>query len=426
MNIKKLSALDKLARRAAPVVDDEGKAVAIPLSKIRFDPTQPRQAFHHPDGRVATDDEDGLAELAESIEKNGLIHPITVEPVGDGTYLVVVGERRTRAYLKLGRPTILAKIREDLTHPQKRLIYQVAENVNRKDLPDADLAKSIRSLMEGTDEVPPMNQSQIAKELGKSEGWVSRYVKFGDEEQQRLWVLTGIADTVEKFYRLSILPMPMQAEIQRRVQLPEDDPQYLAKPLLRSVIDGLAQEAKAAKRFIGVPLATQDVGAAAAPRDTTGAVSANQEGAVPTSDEASGVSSDPVARAFAEMAQQGQPASGQGRAGAAQPGAGTTSARGYTLSDDVRAKILNAASVTVSDAQKMVAQPPVTVRVPMASLQALLRKLGPSDQDALTSLQLSVNFPGPLAERIANTLAGMVVSPSEVTAVVQNELAKLQ
>lgn len=421
MNMKKLSALDKLARRAAPVVDEDGKAVAIPLAKIRFDSTQPRQAFHHPDGRVAPVDEDGLTELAESIEEHGLIHPITVEPVGDGTYLVVVGERRTRAYLKLGRPTILAKIREDLTNPKKRLIYQVAENVNRQDLSDADLAKSIRSLMEGTDEVAPMNQSQIAKALGKSEGWVSRYVKFGDEEQQRLWVLTGIADTVEKLYRLSILPMPMQAEIQRRVQLTEDDPEYLAKPLLRSVIDGLAQEVKAAKRFAAMPPPSQGVGVAAAPRDAAGTTSAQHGGGHGPFE----APSDPVARAFAEMAQQGQPKSEKGRADATQPGTGTPSA-GYTLSDDARAKILNAASVTVNDAQKMVAQPPVTIRVPMTSLQALLQRLEPSDQDALTSLQLSVNLPGPLAERIANTLAGVMVSPSEVTAVVQNELAKLQ
>jgi ParB/RepB/Spo0J family partition protein len=147
---KKLSALEKLSARAKPVAVDEGKAVAIPLDKIRFDPTQPRQAFHHPDGRIAEDDEASLDELAQSIESQGLIHPITVEPIGDGTYRVVVGERRTRAYLKLGRTTIEAKIRDDLTNPKKRLIYQVAENVNRKDLTDADMAMSIRSLMEWT------------------------------------------------------------------------------------------------------------------------------------------------------------------------------------------------------------------------------------------------------------------------------------
>lgn len=424
MSTKKLSALEKLGRRAAPVADDEGKSVAIPLEKIRFDPTQPRQAFHHPDGRVAEDDEAELEELAQSIETNGLIHPITVEPIGDGTYRVVVGERRTRAYLKLGRTTIQAKVRDDLTNPKKRLVYQVAENVNRKDLTDADMAKSIRSLMEGTSEVEPMTQTQIAKALGKSEGWVSRYVKFGDEEQQRLWVLTGIADTVEKLYRLSILSMPVQAEIQRRVQLPEHDPEYLAKPLNRAVIDELAREAKAAKKVPTTPPPAMPQGTEAYHASTQPAGQRPGESAGVAGD---GVPDDRVSRAFAEMAHQGRTPDAPSQAGAAQSSA--TSANdgaGYTLPDGDRAKILSAASVTLSKSEKASAQPPVSVRVPMASLQALLQKLEPADQQALSGIQLSINLPGPLAERIANMLTGVVVDPSEVPAVVQNELGKLQ
>ncbi|AMR78045.1 ParB/RepB/Spo0J family partition protein [Cupriavidus nantongensis] len=423
MITKRSSALEKLSRRAAPVADDEGKAVAIPLDKIRFDPTQPRQAFHHPDGRVAEDDEKDLDELAQSIEEQGLIHPITVESIGDGTYRVVVGERRTRAYLKLGRTTIQAKIRDDLKNPKKRLVYQVAENVNRKDLTDADMAKSIRSLMEGTPEVEPMTQTQIAKALGKSEGWVSRYVKFGDEEQQRLWVQTGIADTVENFYRLSILPMPVQADIQRRVQLPEDDPERLPKPLTRIQIDEFTREAKAAKR---APLAP-----AASPRNLeeyrAPSQSTEQRPDAPGATVGEKGPTDPVLRAFEEMAEQGR------MQGTAQQDSGTQKSSsvssigaGYKLPEDARAQILGAASVTLSKSEKAAAQPPVSVRVPVASLQALLQRLEPADKEALAGMQLSINLPGPLAERIANVLTGVVVDASEVPAVVQNELVKLQ
>lgn len=428
MSTKKLSALEKLGRRAAPVAIDEGKSVAIPLDKIRFDPTQPRQAFHHPDGRVAQDDEESLEELAQSIEAQGLIHPITVEPFGDGTYRVVVGERRARAHLKLGRTTIEAKIRNDLTNPKKRLIYQVAENVNRKDLTDADMAKSIRSLMEGTAEVESMTQTQIAKELGKSEGWVSRYVKFGDEEQQRLWVLTGIADTVEKLYRLSVLPVAVQAEIQRRVQLPEDDPEHLAKPLNRTVIDEIYREARAAKKAPPTPPAlpkgSEASHASTQPAEQRPGASGEMAG--------EGISDDRVSRAFAEMAEQGRtsaapPDAGQSSANPLQsPGLSANDESGYTLPAGDRSKILSAASVTLSQSEKAAAQPPVSVRVPMASLQALLHKLEPADQQALAGVQLSINLPGPLAERIANALTGVVVDPSEVPAVVQNELVKLQ
>lgn len=420
---KKLSALEKLSARAKPVAVDEGKAVAIPLDKIRFDPTQPRQAFHHPDGRIAEDDEASLDELAQSIESQGLIHPITVEPIGDGTYRVVVGERRTRAYLKLGRTTIEAKIRDDLTNPKKRLIYQVAENVNRKDLTDADMAKSIRSLMEGTDAVEPMTQTQIAKALGKSEGWVSRYVRFGDDEQQRLWVQTGIADTVENLYRLSILPMPMHAEIQRRVQLPEDDPEHLAKPLSRAVIDDFSRQAKMAKKGVQTPT----VSATPSGASSAAAQPSEVRSAAPSAFPGDGIPNDPVSRAFAEIAEHGREPAQQAQAGAQQTSSSTaTSGSGYKLSEGDRAKILSTASVTLSNSEKAAAQPPVSIRVPMASLQALLLKLEPADQEALAGMQLSLNLPGPLAERIANALTGVVVDPSEVPAVVQNELVKLQ
>jgi len=420
---KKMSALQKLGARVAPVTVDEGKAVAIPLDKIRFDPTQPRQAFHHPDGRIAEDDEASLEELAQSIESQGLIHPITVEPIGDGTYRVVVGERRMRAYLLLGRTTIEAKIRDDLTNPKKRLIYQVAENVNRKDLTDADMATSIRSLMKGTDEVEPMTQTQIAKALGKSEGWVSRYVRFGDDEQQRLWVLTGIADTVENLYRLSILPMPMHAEIQRRVQLPEDDPEHLAKPLSRAVIDDFSLQAKIAKKGAQTP----SVSPPSAGASSAAAQPIEQRTAATTDAAGDGIPNDPVSRAFAEMAEHGREPSQPTQPGAQQKLSSTsTNGSGYTLSEGDRARILSTASVTLSNSEKAAAQPPVSVRVPMASLQALLQKLEPADQEALAVVQLSINLPGPLAGRIANALTGIVVDPSEVPAVVQNELVKLQ
>lgn len=424
MVIKKLSALEKLAGRAAPVVDDAGKAVAIPLDKIRFDPTQPRQSFHHPDGRVSDDDEKSVDELAESIREQGLIHPITVEPTGDGTYRVVVGERRTRAHLKLGLTTILAKVRDDLTSTKKRLVYQLAENVNREDLTDADMARSIRNLMEGGNGEESLNQSQIAKALGKSEGWVSRYVKYGDEELQRLWVQTGIADTVEKLYRLSVLPMPVQADVQRRVLLPEDHPDHLPKPLGRTTIDDMARAAKIAK---GNTPNVNRPGAADTsplPPHPGGAPSLT---IVSTSNAHAATEGDPVAAHLARMVQEGRESGGQS-AGQVPTGSGgaTINSPKYELAAEHRAAILGAANVVVEGSQKAVAQPPISVRVPMGCLQKVLEKLLPEDRPLLEAVQLSVNLPGPLAGRIANALVGMVVDPREVPAVVQTELAKLQ
>lgn len=436
MNTKKLSALEKLARRRAPVVEVEAQTVSIPLDKIRFNPDQPRQDFHQADGQVPETAKLSIEELAASIEKHGQIQHIVVETVGDGTYRVVVGERRTRAFLLLGRTTIRAVIDDTLDSPKKRRIFQLAENVNRADLTDADMASNIRALMDDSDGAEPMTQTEIAKALGKSGGWVSRYVKFGDEELQRLWMNTGIADTVEKLYRLSILPMHVQAEIQRRVQLPEDDPEHLAKPLLRSVIDELASEAKEIKK-------AQATNSAATPTTSTNGSGESQR-ISPTIEQQSGAAAsatestgdefsmdpmDPVTRAFAEMAEQGQfrePAQAKQKTPAERPPSSDST---YKLPESAREKILGQAGVTLgtpTQKARAPAQPPVSVRAPMASLQALLRKLDPDDQATLAGMELSINLPGPLAERIANTLTGMVVDRSEVPAVVQTELVKLQ
>lgn len=417
----KPSKLAILSKRAAPVADDEGKTVAIPLEKIRFDATQPRQEFHHPDGQVTDVAQLSLEELAASIEANGLIHAITVEPLGDGTYRVVVGERRTRAYLLLGKTTIQAKIRDDLRNPKTRLIYQVAENVNRSDLSDADMASSIRVLMNGSSEVEPMTQAQIAKELGKSEGWVSRYVKYGDEEQQRLWVQTGIADTVEKVYRLSTLPVAMQADIQRRVNLPNDDPQYLPKPLLRSVIDGYAQRSKSDKRAAAVQAESQS--SVAQPTSLSASTTQQEQQEQQSHNAPSDSAAQTETETWTTLAGQGQKNAGK-QVAAGSSHAGNNAA--YTLTEEQRASILSKANVTPDTTVATAAQPPVSVRAPVASLQALLKKLTPEDLLALEKLQLSISLPGPLAARIASVLTGVMVEPSEVPAVVQNELVKLQ
>ena len=424
---QKLSALAKLTARAAPVAIDGSKEVEIPLDKIRFDPTQPRQAFHHLDGRISEEDEKAVQELAESIDTQGLIQAITVEPIGDGTYRLLVGERRTRAYLKLGRTTIRAVIR-DRAFPgkKKRQIYQLAENINRQDLTDGDMARSISDLMVDSDGEPGLSKSEIAKEFGKSEGWVTRYLRFGDEELQRLWVTTGIADTVEKVYRLSILPASIQADIQRRVRLDEGDRERLETPLLRSVIDDLGREAKIAKA--GQTQAGTPPSPAPAPAPTSPQQQGQPSPTVSSGDKAgAGTPRTGVDATLAAMAQAGrEPAAPPSSGSAASPQAflsNSVGGTGYKLPAGAREAILAASSGVLQDD---VVQLPINVRVPMGCLLSLLDKLSAEDRTALGNVQLSVNLPGSLAERIANTLTGVVVDPSEVPAVVQNELVKLR
>lgn len=86
-------------------------------------------------------DQDKLAELAESIARNGLAQPVTVRPKPDGRYEIVAGERRFRACSQvLGWEFVPAIVRE-LDDRQANAIM-LAENTGREDLNPIDEANA--------------------------------------------------------------------------------------------------------------------------------------------------------------------------------------------------------------------------------------------------------------------------------------------
>lgn len=81
-------------------------------------------------GNVRDEKDDTLLELKESIEKNGLIHPIAVRKVGD-RYEIIAGHRRFEAVKMIGEPFIECNILEDVSD-KDRYILQVEENIHRQ------------------------------------------------------------------------------------------------------------------------------------------------------------------------------------------------------------------------------------------------------------------------------------------------------
>ena len=72
------------------------KVQMIPLDKITDFPNHPY--------RVVEDDE--MFNMAESVKKWGVIHPVIVRPKEDGTYEMISGHRRKRASEIAGRNEI--------------------------------------------------------------------------------------------------------------------------------------------------------------------------------------------------------------------------------------------------------------------------------------------------------------------------------
>ena len=71
----------------------------------------------------------GIEELADSIRKIGLIHPIVITPEGS----LVAGERRLRAHEHMGLTHILVQFTTDLPEDELEAI-ELEENIKRKSL----------------------------------------------------------------------------------------------------------------------------------------------------------------------------------------------------------------------------------------------------------------------------------------------------
>jgi len=130
------------------------------LSSIAVDPAQPRKVFN----------EEGLNELASSIKEHGLINPIRVKALKNGTYQVIAGERRFRAAKLAQLETIAAVVESQDATAGEVLAKQLVENLQRQDLSPMERAIAVGQLR---DEFQ-WSIREISTRLGISKGAVQR------------------------------------------------------------------------------------------------------------------------------------------------------------------------------------------------------------------------------------------------------------
>jgi ParB family chromosome partitioning protein len=138
------------------------QVLKIPLDKLRANPGQPRKRF----------EEESLQELADSIREQGIIQPLLVEDAGDGTWIIVAGERRSRAARLAGLPEVPVIVRSYTD--EKRLEVSLIENVQRSDLNPMEEAAAYRSLMELTG----CSQDEVAAKVGKNRSTVANALRL--------------------------------------------------------------------------------------------------------------------------------------------------------------------------------------------------------------------------------------------------------
>jgi hypothetical protein len=93
--------------------------------------------------------------LAKSINKLGLIQPISVFDDGGREYTIMAGERRFLAHIMLGRPTIRALVRERQGDEVEDRLGSLVENIAREDLTTSEKIRHIATLVSMHEARPP-------------------------------------------------------------------------------------------------------------------------------------------------------------------------------------------------------------------------------------------------------------------------------
>lgn len=116
----------------------------------------------------------GIAELAESIKKQGLLEPIVVCPGQQaGKFEILTGQRRYLAHMELNRPTIWAAVLDSRVDEMTAKVISITENLVRRDLNRMDLIDACTYLYKKYGSV-----RAVADETGLPYPDVSNYVKY--------------------------------------------------------------------------------------------------------------------------------------------------------------------------------------------------------------------------------------------------------
>lgn len=145
-------------------IEEIASTSALKLKIMDIEPNrdQPRKIF----------DEDALAELADSIAKHGVIQPLLVRPMPDGSYQLVAGERRWRASRMAGLtevPVVIKELSDD-----EAMALALIENLQREDLNAIEEAQGIKALMDTLS----LTQDEAAERVGKSRPAVANALRL--------------------------------------------------------------------------------------------------------------------------------------------------------------------------------------------------------------------------------------------------------
>jgi ParB family chromosome partitioning protein len=154
--------LDALISTDTVKTEGSSSISEIAIHLIKANPNQPRREF----------DPEALQELADSIKEIGIIQPITLRKMDDGTYQIIAGERRFRASQLAGLTAMPAYIRT--ADDENVMEMALVENIQREDLNAMEIALAYQHLLEEYN----LTQERLSDRVGKKRTTVANYLRL--------------------------------------------------------------------------------------------------------------------------------------------------------------------------------------------------------------------------------------------------------
>lgn len=123
---------------------------------------QPRKTFK----------DSSLKELAVSIKERGVLQPVIVSRLGDGSFRLVAGERRWRASQLAGLKKIPAIVKNVAS--KDALEIALIENIQREDLNPVETAEAFNRLLKDFN----LTQEELSEKVGKERATVANYLRL--------------------------------------------------------------------------------------------------------------------------------------------------------------------------------------------------------------------------------------------------------
>jgi len=176
----------------------------VPIEKIRAGNFRVRTNF----------DEEKLESLTLSIKRRGIMYPLVVKPLDNGTYELIAGERRLMAAKRAGLKEVPVIERKDVSKDYE-IIEMGIENIQREDLRHYERGRWVAKMKELNWTI-----TAISEETGiprtDLENWLNFYL-----ECERIKKVTIMVTPEEEPPKVEELPLSSLLEVKRAPILEE-------------------------------------------------------------------------------------------------------------------------------------------------------------------------------------------------------------